>query len=956
MGIGRFKGLPKYFAALGGVFLLGRLTFPQAPARDRIAAPIEGSPLVTLHGHVRPMFEANNDQGPVADSLRLENITLMFKPTEEQQANLTELLAEQLDPASPRYHHWLTPEEFADSFGLTRNDVARAVAWLEAQGFTITQTARSRLWVSFTGTAGQVRSAFQTEIHYFSVNRKTYYGIASEPSVPAALADVVLGFYALDNYGWKPHSVFHQVADVAPGMSPANAAVKGGAAFPEANGAAQPHFTSEYSGNNYVSPADYATLYDLNALYQNGIDGTGQSIAVMGQTDLYNNGSDIATFRSLSGLSTPKLTPMLIPNTTDPGISSDDINESSLDVEWSGAVARNATIIFVNGGKGGVFNAFTYAIDQNLAPVITISYGNCESAWASENPNLQGLSQLAQQANAEGITIMAATGDSGAADCDFSTSTSTVVTTATHGLAVDAPASVPYVTAMGGTEFSEGAGVYWLPTTMAQGDLINSALAYIPETAWNDTSTTNGLLASGGGASAHFSKPLWQTGVGVPNDNARDVPDLAMNASPVHDGYLVCVSGKCINGFRDNSTPAPLLTVAGGTSAAAPTFAGIVALINQHTASTQGNINPTLYAMAASTPAAFHDITTGNNIVPCASGSTGCPATAPFQIGYSAGVGYDLVTGLGSVDAYNLVMAWGSPGTGNLPAPTLLSPATGAAGVALSPTFTWSPVSGNAGYRIFVATNPGALTSNPAVSTCSASSCVVAATTAANTTSYNPANGILSANTLYYWQVQALEPSTSTGSAAWSVASVFNTGIPDFSISAPSTLAISPGGSGTATVTITSINNFNVEGVTLSCTVATTLAGVTCTPGTVNGLGSATVTITASSAATSYPALPRSPRFGGEWLVGVALLGLMLIALSRRRPLGAPAWGLRRLALAAILAVLMVASFSCGGGSGGGGGGGGGTTPTPSESGTVTVTGTSSATTHSAQITVTVSG
>ncbi|MGD1105357.1 MAG: protease pro-enzyme activation domain-containing protein, partial [Terriglobia bacterium] len=226
-------------AVLGLVCGLSRISFTQSPKQDRIAGPIGESPAVWLQGNRRPIFQPENDQGPAPDSLKLENITLMFKPTEEQQANLTALLEQQQDRSSPLYHHWLTPEQFADNFGLSPSDVAQVVAWLQSQGFTITQTARSRLWVSFTGTAAQVASAFHTEIHYYSVGGKTYYANASEPTVPAALADVVLGFNALDNYGPKPHSVFHQVApgfspaddfrQVAPGFSPADAALKGGA-------------------------------------------------------------------------------------------------------------------------------------------------------------------------------------------------------------------------------------------------------------------------------------------------------------------------------------------------------------------------------------------------------------------------------------------------------------------------------------------------------------------------------------------------------------------------------------------------------------------------------------------------------------------------------------------------------------------------------------------------------
>ena len=341
------------------------------------------------------------------------------------------------------------------------------------------------------------------------------------------------------------------------------------------------------------------------------------------------------------------------------------------------SISKNATIIFVNGGSEGVFNAFQYAIDNITAPVISVSYGACEADWGQTNLNTLVL--LGQQANAQGQTIVAAAGDSGAADCDYSSST-TPVTSATHGLAVDAPASVPNVTGMGGSEFNEGSGNYWQAATTATGDILTFALSYIPEMAWNDTSSTENtshqLLAGGGGASSFFGKPTWQTGTGVPNDNARDVPDLSLNASPVHDSYLICVQGKCVNGYRNTDQT---LTVAGGTSFGTPSFAGIVALINQqmNTPAGQGNINPTLYAMATTSPAAFHDIAAGNNMVPCTAGSTGCPANG--QIGYSAGVGYDQASGLGSINAFNLVTAWGSSGT--LAAPTLSTPANGATAV-----------------------------------------------------------------------------------------------------------------------------------------------------------------------------------------------------------------------------------------------------------------------------------
>jgi hypothetical protein len=840
----------------------------------------------------------------------------------------------------------------------------------------------------------------------------------------------VQGFGSLDNYRLKPRGVFRQVkAD------------------------AEPDFTSYISGNNFVAPGDFATIYDVNALYSStpAIDGTGVSIAVMGQTALYNGGSDITDFRSAAGLTAKSPTPVLATGSSPVGVISPDINEASLDVEWAGAVAKNANIIFVY--STDVFNySLKYAVDNKIAPVISISYGACEAEWDSSD--LNSLVQFATQANSQGQTIVVAAGDSGAADCDYSTSTS-IVYSATHGLAVDLPAALPYVTGMGGAEFNEGTGNYWISASNGV-DVSPSALSYIPEKVWNDTSSNYGLLAGGGGASTIYSRPSWQTGSGAfSSDGKRDVPDLALNASNVHEGLLVCVQGSCVNGFRlsaTNATNPNGLTVAGGTSAAAPTFAGIVALIVQSTGSWQGNINPTLYSMAGTSPAAFHDITTGNNIVPCTSRSTGCPSGG--QIGYSAGVGYDQASGLGSVDAYNLVMEWGSTASVNLPAPTLSAPANGASAVPLLPAFAWSAVAGNNGYRIMIAASPTALPTNPITITCS--TCTVVDTASANSytppsplaagayywqvqaipssssgygawsnifgftttggtlpaptlsapangatavllpptftwtsvagstgyriliattqsalpisasvgtcggcsigattsaASYTPAATGLAGGTTYYWEVQALSSSSGVY-GIWSSVSSFTTAPGDFSLSvSPSSLTIAPGGSATSTLTLTPTNGFSAT-PTFSCTVASTLSGVTCAVGSLSGNDTATVTITASSSATSYPARPRNPPFSGWWVSALCLLVLIALFKLRQGSVQAHLWNLRSVALGAVLAAILVVSLSCGGGSSGGGGGGG-TTP-PAESGTVTVTGSSSSTTQTATINVSV--
>ena len=552
----------------------------------------------------------------------LDRVTLVFKPTQAQQDSLNTLLLEQQDPSSPNYHKWLTPEQYADQFGLSQNDFNRVADWLQTHGLTVVDRAPSRNWIAFNGTAAQVASALHTEIHQYVVNGKSHYANASEPSLPAALAGLVLGIRSLNDFRPKPRPMISRTA--------------------------RPNFTSSISGNHFLAPDDFATIYNLQTLYTNGTDGTGQSIAVVGQTDIIL--SDIATFRSVSNLSSSVPQVILVPGSSDPGVLNTDIGEADLDIEWAGAVARNARIIYVN-SNNGAFDSLQYAISQNLAPVISTSYGDCEPNFSSAE--ITSLTALLQQANAQGQTVVAATGDSGAADCDFSSDPNKPITSATHGLAVDVPASLPYVTGVGGSEYNEGSGTYWNSTNDSSN---GSAISYIPEMVWNDSALDGGPAAGGGGVSTLFPKPSWQTGPGVPADGQRDVPDIAFSASADHDGYLTCSQGSCVNGYRAADST---LTVVGGTSVGAPTFAGLMALINQKMNSRQGNVNPTLYSLAVSSPDAFHDITLGDNKVPCTAGTKDCPSGG--TIGYSAAAGYDLASGLGSVNGFNLVNDWAAP-------------------------------------------------------------------------------------------------------------------------------------------------------------------------------------------------------------------------------------------------------------------------------------------------------
>ncbi len=561
---------------------------------DRIRA-IDNRQTTALRNHIHPAAIAANDRGPVDSSMLMDHMILALAPSPAQQADLDRLLADQQNPSSQSFHKWLTPEEFGARFGLSAADESRVAAWLKSEGFTVDYTARGHNWLAFTGTAGQVSRSFHTTIHYYEVNGEKHFANTSEPELPAGLAEVVGGIQGLHNF--NPKHV---------GRGP-----HGG-----------PDYTTT-TGTHILTPEDYATIYNINPLYKTGFDGSGQAIAVVevGIVSL----EDYHLFRNSFGL--PSNDPILVPWSS-PSLSID--GEGTLDVEWAGAVAPRAQMFYVYGPSA--FTSLTYAINNALAPIISISYYTCEG-----NASPPFYRSVLQQANAQGITVLSASGDGGGAGCydQFSGF-------ATHGPLLQFPGAVPEVTAVGGTMFAEGTGTYWTSTNT---DNLGSALSYIPERVWNESSPGGLIAAGGGGPSAVYPKPLWQSGPGVPNDTARDVPDIALTAAG-HDPYYVAQGGRLGSTY--------------GTSAASPAMAGILALLEQYQVAKGyqkkgaglGNINPQLYRLAQVAPTAFHDIVNGDNKVPCVQGSPGC-LTGSY--GYAAGPGYDMATGLGSVDAYNFV-------------------------------------------------------------------------------------------------------------------------------------------------------------------------------------------------------------------------------------------------------------------------------------------------------------
>lgn len=576
-----------------------------APAGGQRAVPvIDDADRMVLPGNVPPLALSELDLGRSDPNLPLERMILLLELRPGAGARLEQLLAEQQRPGSPRYHQWLTPEEFGAELGLADADIRLVTGWLEAHGFTVEEVARGRGSINFSGTAAQVEEAFATEMHDYLVEGTIHHSNATEPSLPRGFAGLVHGVVSLNSFPLRPlHTDLRTIS--------------------------APEYT--FGGNHYLAPADFATIYGIASAQSAGTNGNGQTIAIIARTDIMV--ADVQAFRTTFGL--PANDPVLVHNGADPGDhGGGDEVESVLDTEWSGAVAPQATIDLVVSAStrtsDGIALSSQYAVNHNLAPIVSVSYGLCESRLGTAGQKFYN--NLWAQAAAQGITVFVAAGDSGAAGCDAPNGKRG------FGLAVSGLCSTPYDVCVGGTKFNDTANpsAYWTafnnPGTRA------SALSYIPEVAWNENATVpggSGLWSSGGGASKVYAKPSWQSAPGVPADRRRDVPDVALSAA-AHDAYVVAHGTN--------------LYAIAGTSAAAPAFAGLMALVDQAKGSRQGNANPVLYQLAtnqyaAGGPQVFHDITAGNNSV-------------PRLKGFACGPGYDQATGLGSVDGAALIANW----------------------------------------------------------------------------------------------------------------------------------------------------------------------------------------------------------------------------------------------------------------------------------------------------------
>ncbi len=654
---------------------LCRLVLPVLLAVLAVSSSLAQDPQPRLRGAIRegartllansrpPRALHGQDLGPIPDATPVPGITLVFRRSAAQEADLQALLADQQNSSSPSFHHWLTPESFGRRFGVADSDLDATRRWLTAQGFSVTGVSRAHDRITVSGSAAQVRVAFGATLHHYRVDNELHLAPASDLSLPADLAPLVTAVLHLSDF--RPH--------------------------PQAKAPARPRpaFTSFSTDEHFLTPKDLAVMYDTGSTYT----GTGHSIAVVGQSFVNTYfPSAIGTFQTLATTNS-SLYSVLVPGSGVEAISPGDAFESELDLEYSSGMAPGAHIYLVYVGSDpsyGVFDALAYAIDQNLAEVVSISYGQCETFLSATD--VQQGTALLEQAALQGQTIVAATGDAGGTACAQYDTFGQFTTAEQQALTVEYPASSPLVTAVGGTEmaastYASGPSPFWAPSPV-NGDLVASLLSYVPEIAWNEGSANSGIFAGGGGASSAFPRPSWQTQFpGLPSGTTRILPDIAFQASADSPGFLLCSddqnflasegqTSSCSEGLLGSNDQ---YTIAGGTSFAAPTFAGMVALLNQQQGSAgQGNLNPLLYNVAATSPSVFHDITTGSTA--CIPGAYRCGA--PGQTGFAAAPGFDQATGLGSLDFGLLLAALPTPHSPSLET-TLVQLTTGSDSVAV---------------------------------------------------------------------------------------------------------------------------------------------------------------------------------------------------------------------------------------------------------------------------------
>jgi subtilase family serine protease len=699
-----------------------------------ISQKIDGEQLFTLHGNVRADLVPSRDLGPVEDALPLR-LYIVLQRSPVQQTALDYLLARQQQPTAAEYHQWLTPRQFGERFGASAQDIAKITEWLEAQGLHVNGVMNNASFIDFTATARDVREVFHTQLHYYSDRGGKFATAVSDPMVPAALAPVVSGIQGLNkipphsnhtpikqaSYDAATHR-WHHVNSAQPDEAKPNYDVAAGEFY-----VTPQDFYTIYNVNPLFTAGTKGANSTVAVIEQSDI-----AYGTVNATTHVTTGGDVATFRRLFGV--PGTLNMHVyhgygTNTcNDPGIDPNgtgEEDEAALDAEWANALAPAADLVFMSCDQSpsqGIFTAELALVDNNLSDVMSLSYGQSELVATSSTYSF--LDTLYSQAATQGQSFIVSSGDSGSDVKDINTKG-----TSTSGINVSAFGSSPNVTVAGGTDFVDlydqlkggsSQSTYWGATNSAY---YADALGYVPETAWNDSCASSieatyqgysgaGLCALGptvnpyikgdviggsGGFSTHYAVPSYQSGITGYSGTRRAQPDISAFAANGFWGHALvsCDSHVAATACTSAST----FGAGGGTSYVAPQMAGIGALLVSYTGTRQGLLNPALYALAKAqftatatkascysngqtsntgitttrpiSTCTFNDVTSGNNSMPCAAGSTSCyvnsgagygmlslTGATSLVVAYSSTPGYDEVTGIGTLNVNNLFVNW----------------------------------------------------------------------------------------------------------------------------------------------------------------------------------------------------------------------------------------------------------------------------------------------------------
>jgi len=705
--------------ALFCVAILPSALTSQTAKRPLIAEQVDNSRLHTLSGNTRGEANAQNDLGAVPDNLAMEHMQLQLQRSAAQEQAAKQFIDQLHNPKSPTFHKWMTAEQFGQTYGSSQQDVNTITLWLQSQGLTVNSVSPSRMTVDFSGNAGQIRQAFRTEIHYLSVNGARHIANMSDPRIPAALAPAVAGVVSMHDFTphamkamKKSHAKFTftsqgytnqavtpsdlaTIYNLTPLFSAGNTGAGQTIAVIEDSNLYDSTdwdtFRSTFGLSQYAS-GSLTTLHPTgsasncaNPGSSNGDDGEATldaewaSAAAPGASIVLASCADTrSTFGGLIALQN------LIGGANPPNVISISYGECEAENGEAANAAFNSA--FQQAAAEGI-SVFVAAGDEGAAScdagAAGATHGIGVSAWASTPYNVAvGGTDFGDTYAGTNSTYWGATNS------------------ATYGSAMSYIPEIPWndscasgllASALGFTATYGTDGLCASSTARQEQLLQVAAGSGGPSGCATGNPSASGIVS---GTCQGYAKPSWQSGMaGIPSDGVRDIPDVSLFAGTGMWGhyYVFCFTDTRNSGAPCSGDPSTWAG-AGGTSFASPIMAGIQALVNQSTGSAQGNPNYVYYQLAAASTCnssngdpgvsgcVFHNVTQGDIDVNCGGtqncfGETGSgggfgrrqQSTAngalsssdqSYAPAFVTAAGWNFATGMGSVNAFNLVNAW----------------------------------------------------------------------------------------------------------------------------------------------------------------------------------------------------------------------------------------------------------------------------------------------------------